>query len=163
MTKGGENPAMKSTNRFVTAALAIVAAIALALAFGASAKPAPDKHPAYLHALGNLRYARALIAHPDSGVLHDPEKAAMDEIDQAIAELKAAAIDDGKGLDDHPGIDSHLRWIPRLNKAADVLNKAHDDVQKENDDAATQGLQARILEHIGKAHRHVEEAIATEQ
>jgi len=135
----------------------------LVLVFGASAKPAPDKHPAYLHALGNLRYARALMAHPDSPVLHDPEKAAMDEIDQAIAELKAAGIDDGKSLDDHPGIDSHLRWIPRLNKAADVLNKAHDDVQKEQDDAAMQGLQGRILEHIGKAHRHVEEAIATEQ
>lgn len=135
-------------------------AVALFLVFGASAKPTPDKHPAYLHALGNLRYARALIAHPDSGVLHDPEKAAMDEIDQAVAELKAAGIDDGKGLDDHPGLDSHMRWIPRLNKAADVLNKAHDDVQKEDDGA---GLQSRILEHIGKARRHVEEAIATEQ
>jgi hypothetical protein len=154
---------MKSTNRFVPAAFAMMVALALFLAFGASAKPAPDKHPAYLHALGNLRYTRALIAHPDSGVLHDPEKAAMDEIDQAIAELKAAGIDDGKSLDDHPGLDSHMRWIPRLNKAADVLNKAHDDVQKEQDDAATQGLQSRMLEHIGKAHRHVEEAIATEQ
>jgi hypothetical protein len=141
----------------------MTAAMTLVLVFGASARPAPDKHPAYLHALGNLRYARALMAHPDSGVLRDPEKAAIDEIDQAIAELKAAAIDDGKSLDDHPGIDSHLRWIPRLNKAADVLNKAHDDVQKEEDDAATQGLQSRILEHIGKAHRHVEEAIALEQ
>jgi len=147
---------MNTMRGFSLAALLIV----LGLGFAASAQPAPDKHPAYLHALGNLRYARALIAHPDSSVLHDPEKAAMDEIEEAIAELKAAAIDDGKSLDDHPGIDSHLRWIPRLNKAADVLNKAHDDVQKEDDGG---GLQSRILEHIGKAHRHVEEAIATEQ
>ncbi|MGD1211260.1 MAG: hypothetical protein ABR973_07895 [Candidatus Acidiferrales bacterium] len=151
---------MKSTNRFVTVAFGMTVAMTLVLAFGASAKPAPDKHPAYLDALGKLRYARALMAHPDSGVLHDPEKAAMDEIDQAVAEIKAAGIDDGKSPDDHPGIDSHLRWIPRLNKAADVLNKAHDDVQKEDDGA---GLQSRVLEHIGKAHRHVEEAIATEQ
>lgn len=142
---------------------ALLIAFGLALGIAGNAKPAPDKHPGYLHALGNLRYARALIAHPDSGVLHDPEKQAMDEIDAAIAEIKAASIDDGKSIDDHAGIDSHMRWIPRLNKAADVLDKAHDDVQKESDDAASQGLQARILEHIGKAHRHVEEAIATEQ
>ena len=150
---------MKATQRFAIAAFIM----ALALAPVANAKPAPDKHGSYLHALGNLRYARALISHPDSGVLHDPEKQAMDEIDKTIAELKAAGIDDGKSLDDHPGIDSHLRWIPRLNKAADVLNKAHDDVQKEADDAASPGLQSRVLQHIGKAHDKVETAIALEQ
>ena len=150
---------MKATQRFAIAAFLM----ALALAPIASAKQIPDKHPAYLHALGNLRYARALIAHPDSGVLRDPEKQAMDQIDKAIAEMKAAGIDDGKGLDDHPGIDSHLRWIPRLNKAAGVLNKAHDDVQKEADDAASPGLQSRVLQYIGKAHDKIEAAIATEQ
>ena len=150
---------MKATQKFALAGFVM----ALAFASIASAKPAPDKHGSYLHALGNLRYARALISHPDSGVLHDPEKQAMEEIDRTIAELKAAGIDDGKGLDDHPGIDSHLRWIPRLNKAADVLNKAHDDVQKESDDAGSEGLQSRVLQHIGKAHDKVETAIALEQ
>lgn len=148
--------------RFEVPLLLALAALSI-FAIGTNAKPAPARHPSYLHALADLRYARAYIAHPDSGEMHDAEKAAIDEIDKAIGEIKAAAIDDGKNLDDHPGIDTHLRWIGRLNKAAELLDKAHDDVAKEEDDASAQGLQARALEHIGKAHRHVEEAIALEQ
>lgn len=146
--------------------LAIVAsALALVLAFAsfANARPAPERHANYLKALNDLRFARALISNPDSGRIQDPERQAMEEIDAAIQELKAAGIDDGKDLNVHPGIDSHLRWIPRLNKAGKVLDSAHDEVAKEEDDPSAQGLQGRILEHIGKARRHVEEAIATEQ
>jgi hypothetical protein len=143
--------------------LAIASVLALTLTFGAGAKPAPERHANYLHALVDLRFARALISNPDTGQIHDPERQAMEEIDAAIGELKAASIDDGKDLNDHPGIDSHLRWIPRLNKAAKVLDNAHDEAAKEEDDPSAQGLQGRILEHIGKARRHVEEAIATEQ
>ncbi|HTZ98962.1 MAG TPA: hypothetical protein VMB02_01440 [Candidatus Aquilonibacter sp.] len=142
---------------------AAVLALVLAFASFANARPAPERHSDYLHALEELRYARALIQNPDSGQIHDAERQAMQEIDGAIRELKAASIDDGKDINDHPGIDSHLRWIPRLNKAAQVLNKAHDDAAKEEDDPASQGLQGRILEHIGQAHKHVEEAIALEQ
>jgi len=145
----------------LTAALLVV--MTLALVFSAKATPAPDRRPAYLHALANLRHARAYLAHPDSGELKDPEKNAIDEIDKAIGEIKTASIDDGKNLEDHPGLDSHLRWVGRLNKAAALLDKAHDDVAKEEDAAAAQGLQARVLGHIGKAHKHVEEAISLEQ
>jgi hypothetical protein len=150
-------------NRTCTLTAAVLFVMTLALVFSASAKPAPDRHPAYLHALANLRYARAYLAHPDSGELKDAEKNAIAEIDAAIAEIKAAAIDDGKSIDDHPGLDSHLRWIGRLNKAASLLDKAHDDAAKEEDDVSAQGLQARVLGHIGKAHKHVEEAISLEQ
>ena len=149
-------------NRTCTLTATALFAMTLALVFSANAKPAPDRHAAYLHALGNLRHARAYLAHPDSGELKDPEKNAIAEIDEAIAEIRSAA-DDGKSLEDHPGLDSHLRWIGRLNKAADLLNKAHDDAAKEEDDASAQGLQARVLGHIGKAHKHVEEAISLEQ
>lgn len=143
-----------------------VAALALVLAFAAfaNARPAaPERHANYLHALADLRFARALISNPDSGRIQDPERQAMADIDAAIQELKAAGIDDGKDLNDHPGIDSHLRWIPRLNKAGKVLDNAHDEAAKEEDDPSAQGLQGRILEHIGQARRHVEQAIATEQ
>jgi hypothetical protein len=145
--------------------LTLALALAMAMAWGIHAMPAPasPRHPEYLHALADLRTARAYIANPDSGVMHEQEKNAIDEIDRAIAEIKAAAIDDGKDLNDHPGIDSHLRWIGRLNKAAVLLNKAHDDCAKEEDDAAAQGLQGRALDHIAKARRFVEQAIALEQ
>jgi tetratricopeptide (TPR) repeat protein len=155
-----ENPKM---NRTCTLTATVLSVMTLALVFSANAKPAPERHAAYLHALADLRHARAYLAHPDSGEMHDAEKNAIDEIDKAIAEIKAAAIDDGKNIDDHPGLDSHLRWVGRLNKAAALLDKAHDDAAKEEDDASAQGLQARVLGHIGKAHKHVEEAISLEQ
>jgi hypothetical protein len=144
---------MKSTHRFATAA----SIVAVFLAFGAAAALA--KYDSYHSALGQLRAARALIAHPDSGELHDQEKNALAEIDAAIAELKSVA-DDGKGVDDHPGIDTHARWIPRLNKAVEQLNKAHDNVQKEEDDS---GAKDRAVQHIGQARKFITQAIALEQ
>jgi len=102
--------------------------LAFFLAFSVAATPSPAKYGSYANALGQLRTARAYIEHPDSGELHDQEKSAMAEIDLAINELKSVA-DDGRGPEDHPPLDSHMRWIPRLNKAADLLNKAHDNVQ----------------------------------
>jgi len=150
---------IKTNARFLAAASLLV----FFLAFGAAAKPSPGPSPAkygsYTNALGQLRTARAYIEHPDSGELHQQEKDAMAEIDMAIAALKTVA-DDGKSAADHDSLDSHLRWIARLNKSADLLSKAHDNVQKESDssDAKDQALQ-----HIGQARKFIEQAIALEQ
>jgi hypothetical protein len=146
---------MKATHRF--AITAFVMALFLALSLGAHAAPA--KWDAYHSALGQLRSARALIEHPDSGELHDQEKSALAEIDAAIAELKSVA-DDGKSLEDHPQVDTHARWIPRLNKAVEQLNKAHDNVSKEDD---TSGARERAVQHIGQARKFITQAIALEQ
>jgi len=143
---------MKSTTRLLIA----VSAITLALAFSASA--APD-YGAYHDALGQLRTARAYIEHPDSGVLHDQEKSAMAEIDAAISELLSVA-NDGRGPADHAPLDSHKRWIARLNEAAKLLNKAHDNVQRENDES---GARERAIQHIGQASKFIQQAIALEQ
>ena len=144
---------MKASNRFTTAAAVIV----LLLTFGVAAALA--KYDSYHSALGQLRAARAYMAHPDSGELHDQEKSAIVEIDAAITELKSVA-DDGKGVDDHPSIDSHARWIPGLNKAVELLNKAHDNVQKEQDDS---GAKDRAIQHIAQARKFITQAIALEQ
>jgi hypothetical protein len=141
----------------------MVTVIVLAVALAFTANAAAERHPSYLHALTDLRTARAYLNREDGGQLHEQERGAIEQIDQAIGEIKAAAIDDGKNLNDHPSLDTHLPWIGRLNKATTLLNKAHDDVAKEEDDPATQGLQARALEHIGKAHKLVQQAIALEQ
>src|SRR5579859_5428022 len=66
--------------------------------------PAPQAHPAYLHALSDLRAARAFLARPASVTVKWDENVAIREIDAAIAELKQAAIDDGKPLEDHPPV-----------------------------------------------------------
>jgi hypothetical protein len=125
-----------------------------------SAKPQPPKeHPAYLHALTDLRHARANLQHPDGGELREQEKKAIHEIDEAITEIKKASIDDGKDLNDHPVVDAGLDWRGRLHRSLELVNKAHNDVAREEDNGAAQGLQQRALEHIDKAHKHIEEAI----
>ena len=77
---------MKNMQRFLVA----VPVLAFFLAFAAAATPASPNYDAYHSALNQLRTARAYIEHPDSGELHDQEKSAMAEIDQAVTELEVA-------------------------------------------------------------------------
>jgi hypothetical protein len=66
--------------------LALVAsAFVLAFAFSATTGVAQE-HPAYLHALTDLRHARAHLERPDHGELREQEKKAIHEIDEAINE-----------------------------------------------------------------------------
>jgi tetratricopeptide (TPR) repeat protein len=141
-----------------------VSALLLLAAANGTAKPLPTPdHPAYLRALADLRDARAHLQRPDGGELREQEKKAVHEIDEAINEIKRASIDDGKDLNDHPPIDVALDWRGRLHKALELVNKAHNDVAREEDNAFAQGLQQRALDHIDKAHRHIEEAIQVVQ
>src|ERR1700730_17935189 len=147
---------MKSLRKLV---FAIIALLLFVPAYS-SAKPDPSReHPAYLHALTDLRHARAHLQRPDGGELREQEKKAIHEIDQAINEIKKASLDDGKDLNDHPPVDAHMPWAGRLHRALELLDKAHHDVSEEEDNAFAQGLQERALLHIDKAHHHVEEAI----
>jgi hypothetical protein len=136
----------------------VASAFVLALAFSATTGVAQE-HPAYLHALTDLRHARAHLERPDHGELREQEKKAIHEIDEAINEIKKAAINDGKDLNDHPPVDARMDWTGRLHRAIELINKAHSDIAREEDNRFAQGLQQRALEHIDKAHHHVEEAI----
>jgi hypothetical protein len=144
---------------FVLLTLALVVAVVFPASPSLGAGPAPKDHPAYLHALTDLREARAHLRHPDGGELREQEKKAVHELDKAIDEIKKAAIDDGKDLNDHPPVDARMDWPGRLHRALELINKAHDDVAREEDNQFAQGLQQRALEHIDKAHHHVLEAI----
>ncbi|MGD0965807.1 MAG: hypothetical protein ABSA57_18115 [Candidatus Acidiferrales bacterium] len=147
---------MKATHTFML----LMSALLLCVPGLSAARPAPAReHPAYLHALGDLRHARAHLQRPDGGELRDQEKKAIREIDEAINEIKKASIDDGKDLNDHPPIDARLDWRGRLHRSLELVNKAHNDVAQEEDNGFAQGLQQRALDHIDKAHRHIEEAI----
>jgi hypothetical protein len=137
-----------------------VFALLLAIPAALSAKPSPPAdHPAYLHALTDLRAARAHLQRPDGGELRDQEKKAIHEIDEAINEIKKASVDDGKDLNDHPPVDTRMPWDGRLHRALQLLDKAHQDISQEEDNRFAQGLQERAFIHIDKAHHHVEEAI----
>jgi hypothetical protein len=147
---------MKSLSKLMFA----VSALLLFVAATVSAAPQPPReHPAYLHALTDLRHARAHLQRPDGGELREQEKKAIHEIDEAINEIKKASIDDGKNLEDHPPVDAGLDWRGRLHRALELVNKAHNDVAQEEDNAFAQGLQARAIHHIDEAHHHIEEAI----
>jgi hypothetical protein len=130
----------------------------LALPFAANAD-LPGKHPAYLHALSDLRTARWMLEHrPGDAAVSRHEDAAIMEIDKAIGEIKHAAIDDGKDLHDHPGADVADR-PGRLHKALELLRKVHSDVAREEDDPMTRGLRNHAVGHIDAAIHETERTI----
>ena len=117
----------------------------------AGAQQLPGAHPAYLHALSDLRGARALLyRQPGDSKVYADEDFAIQEIDAAIGELKRAAIDDGKSIEDHPKVDVQEHGS-RLLRAIELLKTAHADVEREEDNPQLQGLKHRIVDHIGHA------------
>ena len=67
----------------------------------------PSKHPAYLHAISDLRTARWMLEHrPGDAAVAAHEGEAIGEIDHAIRELTSAAVDDGKNIHNPPPADA---------------------------------------------------------
>jgi len=131
----------------------------LAIPFAANAD-LPGKHPAYLHALTDLRAARSMIEHrPGDAAVSRHEDMAIAQIDKTIGELKRAAIDDGKDIHDQPPVDLTADRPGRLHEALALLRKAHDDVAREEDDPMTRGLRNRAVGHIDAAIRQTEKTL----
>jgi len=122
---------------------------------------APAQHPAYLHALTDLRAARAFLSRPANVVVKWDEQRAIREIDAAIHEIKEAAIDDGKDLNDHEPID-RATWGDRLARSLELLKKARADIAGEEDSPSgrVHGLRDRAYGHIGNAENLVKEGMA---
>jgi hypothetical protein len=140
---------------------AIVGTLAVFM-FIATATSAQAKEPKYLHALSDLRAARAWIESDQRPGFADQRYHAVEEIDHAIGEIKRAAWDDGKNLGDHPRPQSGGDpWAP-LHSAAKLLEEARKDVMDGNDRRENQGLQDRALIHIDEAH-HTLDRIFHEQ
>ena len=126
--------------------------LAALVPLGAAAQELPGTHPAYLHALTDLRAARWLIEHrPGDARVSTDEDVAITRIDQAIGEIKRAAIDDGKDLHDHPSVDVRLDNRGRLHRAEELLRKVHDDIAREEGDPLTRGLRDRAVGHVDAA------------
>ena len=125
----------------------------------ASAQQVPGPHPAYLHALSDLRLARAYLDQIAWPPVQRDEEHAIREIDAAINEIKRASIDDGKNLADHPPIDAHMRPDGRFRKALELLDKAHNDTARAEDVPQARGMRDRAVGHIDQAHGTVDDAI----
>jgi hypothetical protein len=120
----------------------------------------PGDHPGYLHALSDLRAARWMINHrPGDYAIARHEGEAIQKIDAAISDIRQAAIDDGKNVDDHMPLDERPDRPGRLHAAADFLRHAHDDIAHEEDNHFAHGLQHRASADIDQAMRQVDMSI----
>ena len=145
------------------AKLFLMAACAVLLLSVFAAADTPGAHPAYLHALTDLRHARAHleVTTPNARVDAD-EQRAIDEIDAAIREVNEAAIDNGKPLSDHPPVDAGTDRPGRLRRALELLDAAHHDINERESDSFARGLKHRALHHIDEARKAVHHALHDE-
>jgi tetratricopeptide (TPR) repeat protein len=126
----------------------------------AAAPPPAQAHPAYLHALSDLRNARwNLERRGGDPAMKWDEHHAIEAIDRALSDIKRAAIDDGKNLEDHPPADAHEPRAGRLHRALSALQAARGDVSQEEDNAFANGLRARGLHNIDEAIRFLHEGL----
>jgi len=138
----------------VSGVLALIAAATLAGCVAAPPPPPPPQahHPAYLHALTDLRAARWLIEHrPGDWAQSGDEMEAVRRIDAAINEIRRASIDDGKNLADHPPLDERPDHRGRIHEALEYLRKARADVSGAERNGFANGLRDRALGHIDGA------------
>ncbi|MDB5361771.1 MAG: hypothetical protein JWO51_3068 [Rhodospirillales bacterium] len=134
--------------------LLALGAMALVAPVMASAQTAPD-HPHYTKALTDLRLARALLMVPDDTGAKKFAATAVSDIDQAMAEIKHASIDDGKSLDDHPPIDANVSHRDRLHEVQALIESASRDLNAEEDDKKALGWRAKAIKDVADAHAFV--------
>lgn len=134
--------------------LAAVAASALSLLPIAAHAQWWRQHPAYLHAMSDLRQAYWLVEHRDTRdpMAKEEERRAAGAIRAAYQNLKDAAILDNKDIADQPPPDMNFdRRSGRLHRALDLLRDAHNEVAREEDDPAARGFKQRALAQIDRA------------
>jgi hypothetical protein len=127
-----------------------------------AAVPAAGAHPHYMEALTDLRLARALLKVPDDSKAAKFNATAVDDIDQAMAEIKHASIDDGKSPDDHAPIDANVSRRDRLHEVLSLVNGADQDLKAEEDDKKALGWRAKAQKDVADARAFVEASINNE-
>jgi len=130
------------------------------LPFSAAYADIPGNHPAYLHALSDLREARADLAHKhDGGAVGKQEDTAIAEIGYAAEAIKRVAAADDKGLYNKPHEDAQLDHADRLHHAQALLKKAQADLAQHEDNPEAKTLQRHAAGQVQAALRAVETAI----
>jgi hypothetical protein len=121
-----------------------------------------QKHPAYLHAMSDLREAYWMVEHRDSvnPMAKAEEQRAGMAIRAAYQSLKDASIVDGKDIVDQPPPDmAFADRRGRLHRAMDLLRRAHDEVNGEEDDPAARGFKKRAIMQIDSAAKATDAAL----
>ncbi len=136
-------------------ALGLGLGLCLALATAAQVPPA-GHHPAYLHALTDLRDARWFLENAPEGMASDRERHAMAEIDRAIEIVERAAYYDGKNVYEHPRADAYPDARSRLRRVSELLRKAREDVAEPEENERVRQMQFHAVERIDEAIRLAE-------
>ncbi len=131
-------------------------AIALALSAAVTAPAFADeygRHPAYLHALTDLRTAAWQVDHrrPEDGRVANDEAIVHDELVAAIRDFERAARQDGKNVDWQPPPDVQLAPEGRLHAAIDLMRRARADIARAEDDPRSRTFQQHGLSHVDAA------------
>jgi hypothetical protein len=147
--------------RSIPVAMALALCLTLAPRTAQAQEQVPGPHPAYLHALSELRAARAYLDGIEWPPIRGDRDRAIHQIDAAIGDIKNAAIDDGKNLNDHPPVEMNMEPNGRFRAALDLLDKAHNDVAQAEDVRKSRGLRDRALRDIDSAHAAVDHAVKT--
>lgn len=122
--------------------------------------PIPAAQPRYLHAISDLRTARALLYRPDWRDVMRNQRAAVEEIDRAIGAARAAAIDDGRNPNEAAPVDARMGWGDRFRRAMELLNSAERDLSVGEDNRAAAGWRVTALANVANAKRFVARAQA---
>jgi hypothetical protein len=136
--------------------LILAASGLLTLLLFVPATPAKAQMPAYLHALSDLRTARAYL---QMDTRHEGEHArarAIDEISRAIDDIKVAARDDGKNPWHTPAPQSGGNPGWPVHSAVKLLREARGDVDHGHDLPENHGLRERSVDHIDHALHELE-------
>ena len=152
---------MKFPQRLVAALVAAPLVLAATGCVVATPPPPPaPHHPAYLHALTDLRDARWNLEHrAGDAAVSTQEDVAIVEIDRAINDAKTAAIEDGKNIYQHPPEDARIDRRGRLHRADELLRKARQDVAQGEANPQAVELRNRVIGHIDIALQATERAI----
>jgi hypothetical protein len=137
---------MHSLKSLTLAAFALLAFLILAPATQALAQ-----FPGYLHAISDLRTARAYLqmdVRPDHA---GAREYAIKEISRSIDDMKRAAVEDGKNIWHTPPPQSNGNANAPIHSAVRLLRDARHDVESGRDAPENVGLQLHSLEHIDKA------------
>jgi hypothetical protein len=147
----------QGTRKFLIFLPLLLAAIVLLPSNAPAQVPGP--HPHYMRAIRDLRLARAYLTEGWAWeAVRQQDNQAVAEIDQAIREIKMAAIFDGKDLSDHAPLEANLSWRDRFRRANDLIGAAHDDLVQAEDVPESRGLRDRALIHVDRAHTFVDNA-----
>jgi hypothetical protein len=145
---------------FAAAAAAATAGAVALVAAGPARADDSDRHPQYLHVLGDLRDAREHLEHFGSEPVDARAERAIFQIDRAINEIRRDAVMNGNDIENHVPVDTHQVRNGRFHKAMDLLDKAKRDAAGQEDQPDAQALQQRVMRHIEEARHEVARAIA---